>query len=397
MDNKFYSKVLFIFLFILISVLSGVLGGILVYNFLVKDYVPLISQKSEMVVKKVTKLQDDSVINVVKNATDSVVSIVASKNILQPQYIFSPFFLPNNITPQKKSVKKEEIGGGTGFFISSDGLIVTNRHVVADSGADYTVITKDRSKYKAKVLAKDEVFDFAIIKIDGTNFHAVTLGDSDNINIGQTVVAIGNSLGKFAHSVSKGIISGVQRNIVAGGGPGIGIEHLNGIIQTDAAINFGNSGGPLLDLNGKVIGINTARAQGAENVGFAIPINQVKQFIEDVKQTGKISRPFLGVRYIPVNKDIQEKINLPYKYGILVIHGGAINDIAVLPNSPADKVGIEEYDVILRVDGQQIDKEHTLSRIIASKKVGDTIKLELWHKGVEKNISVILEDRNLIK
>jgi len=391
------SKIPFIILVSFIGFASGILGSLIVYNFTLKNYVASVSQEPQTIVKEVIQLQDDSIVDVVASTTPSVVSIVASKDVPQRQQLFnSPFdffFSPNQRVPEQEQLfKKQKIGGGTGFFVSNDGMIVTNRHVVADHDAEYTVITSEGVEYTAKVLARDDVLDFAVIKVEGEEFIAASLGNSDEIKIGQTVIAIGNSLGEFSHSVSRGIISGVQRDIIAGGGSG-GSERLSNIIQTDAAINFGNSGGPLLDLEGKVIGINTAIAQGAENIGFALPINQVMRLIDNVKETGKISRPFVGVRYVAMTEEIKKELNVSYDYGILVVRGQNIADFAVVPNSPADEAGIEEYDIILEADGERIDEDTYLSQIISKYNAGDTITLKIWHKGEERNISVTLKEK----
>ncbi len=190
--------------------------------------------------------------------------------------------------------EKQKVGGGTGFIVSSDGLIVTNKHVVSDKDAEYTVYLSDGKKYKAKVLAVHPVDDLALIKINASGLPTLKLGDSDKIKLGQFVLAIGNALAEFQNTVSFGVISGLKRSITASDESG-GVERLEDLIQTDAAINFGNSGGPLINLRGEVIGINTAIAGGAENIGFAIPVNRVKKMIDEFRQRGKIEIPFLGV------------------------------------------------------------------------------------------------------
>ena len=402
--KKTESRMSLILLVSLIGFVSGILGSAIVYNFAFKNNVATIAQEPQTIIKEITKLQDNSIVDVVEKTTPSVVSIVVSKDV--PQYRrmlnspFDLFFSPDTnreSTPQQEQLfKKQKVGGGTGFFVSNDGMIVTNRHVVADPDAEYKVITSDGTEYFATVLARDDILDFAVIKIEGEDFYAANLGDSDQIKIGQTVIAIGNSLGEFSHSVSRGIISGVQRDIVAGGGLG-GAEQLHDIIQTDAAINFGNSGGPLMDSEGKVIGINTAIAQGAENVGFALPINQVMRLIDDVKETGKISRPFVGVRYVEMTPEIKEELNVPYNHGILIVRGQNITDFAVVPNSPADSAGIEEYDVVLEIDGKQIDADNSLSQIVSKYAVDDTIILKIWRKGEEKDVSVVLKDKSSLQ
>ncbi len=389
------SRVMSLMLMIAISLLVSIVGSAIVCTFVFDRYIQKLgTQQSDPVVKKVVQMQDDSIVDMVENVSPAVVSIVAKKEVAQYRQM-SPFDLFFGVPQQEQQngpSEKQKVGGGTGFFVSADGMIITNRHVVVDADAEYTVLTNDGTEHPATVLARDEYLDFAVLKVEGNDFTAVELGDSSAIKLGQTVVAIGNSLGEFSNSVSRGIVSGVQRNIVAGSGFG-DTEELTDIIQTDAAINFGNSGGPLLDLNGKVIGINTAVAQGAENIGFAIPISQVMRLIDDVKATGKISRPFIGVRYVAMTDEIRKALNVSYDYGILVVRGDKITDFAVLPGSPADEAGLMENDIILEINGEKIDETNTLTKKIAEHSVGDTITLKIWHKGEEKEIKILLEEK----
>lgn len=357
------------------------------------------------IIKQSIIQEDSAVIDVVKKASPAVVSIVISKDVPMirnfggiPDFFSDPFdFFGQNNRGNGSSgegTQREKVGGGTGFFITGDGMIITNRHVVDDSSASYTVVASDDKEYAARVLAVDPVNDIAVIKIDGSGFSTLNLGDSNSAQIGQTVVAIGNSLGQFSNTVSRGIISGLQRNLTAGGRSGQ-TERLSNIIQTDAAINPGNSGGPLLDINGDVIGLNVAIAQGAQSIGFAIPSNQVKTVADQVKATGKISTPFIGVRYIPVDESLQKENNLPYNYGNLITRGERMTDFAVIPGSPADKAGLAENDIILEINGEKIDdsKGTGLSSLISKYNVGETITLKIWHKGETKDVKVTLEER----
>jgi S1-C subfamily serine protease len=379
------------------------------------------STPSSEVTKQNIVQEDSAVIDVVKKTSPAVVSIVISKDISNtqnlgdlPNFFGDPFNLffgqgngmdnGNNNNGSNSNggnsnsgsgSQQQTIGGGTGFFITSDGLIVTNRHVVDDSTASYTVVTNDNKKYPAKVLAIDPVNDIAVIKIDGSGFPTLKLGNSSQVQVGETVIAIGNSLGQFSNTVSRGIISGLQRNVTAGGDTGQ-TERLTNIIQTDAAINPGNSGGPLLDINGNVIGINVAIAQDAQNIGFAIPSNQVKKVVNEVETTGKISTPYLGIRYIPIDSGLQQQNNLPYDYGDLVTRGQTIGDLAVILGSPADKAGIVENDIILEVNGTKINDGNGgpgLSDLIAQHNVGDTVTLKVWSKGQTKDVPVTLAQR----
>lgn len=337
-------------------------------------------------------IEDSAVIDVVKNTSPAVVSIAITKDVSKIRnfdFFGFDFFSQQDLEAQGK----QQVGSGSGFFLSSDGLIATNKHVVEDVSAEYTVITNDGKEYAAKILAKDPLHDIAIIKIEGKDFPVLSVGNSDSIQIGQTVIAIGNSLGEFSNTVSRGIISGLGRTVIAGSDFSAQSEKLSNIIQTDAAINPGNSGGPLININGEVVGMNVAMAKDAQNIGFALPINQVEKVFLQVKETGKISVPFLGIRYIPLNEEMRRINNLPYNYGALVQRGEKVTDLAVIPGSPADKANIQENDIVLEIDGKKIDEENSLGDLISGHSVGDTAILKIWHKGEEKTIKVVLEER----
>lgn len=280
---------------------------------------PKIGEKEKIVEKEPgytpQTSQEEAIIKAVKEVSPAVVSVVITKDVPKlklyyenPFKEFEQFFgqpfefqIPRY---KQEGTEKKEIGGGTGFIISEDGMILTNAHVVLDKEADYTVLTNDGKKYPAKVLARDSIRDLAVMKIEGEktideqgkmnlkSFPTIKLGDSDKLQIGQTVIAIGNALGEFRNTVSVGVISGLGRTVTASGG-GM-IETLEDVIQTDAAINLGNSGGPLLNLRGEVIGVDFAMSQQGQNIGFAIPIDKTKKDIEQVKTLGKIVYPFFG-------------------------------------------------------------------------------------------------------
>jgi len=348
--------------------------------------------------------QESFVVDAVKHSNPAVVAITISKNV--PKYetyyeeqdpfggLFggNPFGNMFTIPQQRQNgTEKKEIGGGSGFFVTENGMIVTNRHVVDDPEAEYAVFTNDGKKHDAKVVAKDSVLDIAIIKVEGNDYSYLDFSDSDKLEIGQSVIAIGNALGEFRNTVSVGVVSGLSRSITAGNGSGKS-EVLDHVIQTDAAINPGNSGGPLLNLQGKVIGVNVAVAQGSQNIGFALPVNVVKSVVDSVKATGKIVRPYIGVRYVAITPELKEKNSLSVDYGVLIQRGATAADLAVIPGSPADKAGIVENDIILEVDGVKIDNDkNNLSGVIRGKKVGSAISLKLLHKGAEKTVSVTLE------
>lgn len=357
----------------------------------------------EAVTKQEKVEEESATISAVEKVKPAVVSIVVTKE-LQKYYrsgppfndsFFRNFFDYYDINDQQKEIETEtqKIGGGTGFIISSDGMILTNRHVISQNNADYTVITNDGNEYKARILAVDSVNDVAVVKIDASDLPTVEFGDSGSLKEGQTVIAIGYALGEYDNSVTKGVISGLNRSITAGGYGGTNRENLENIIQTDAAINSGNSGGPLVNLAGQVIGINTAVDFSGQLIGFAIPINDAKEDINSVKDNGKIVKPYLGVRYVLLNEDIVAENSLDVDYGALVVRGEGEGQLAVIPGSPADKAGIVENDIILEIDGKKIQKGNDLSKMIAKYKVSDEIKIKLWHKGDEKEITVKLEER----
>lgn len=286
----------------------------------------------------------------------------------------------------------QQEGSGTGFIITNDGLILTNKHVVSDSNAAYTVVLSDGKTYDAKIQSVDPFQDLAVIKIDAKNLPVVELGDSDQLAVGQWVVAVGNALGRFDNSVTVGVVSAKNRKIEATDQNGTSGETLDGMLQTDAAINSGNSGGPLVNLKGQVVGINTAVASNAQSIGFAIPINDAKTAIESIKTTGRIVRPYLGVRYLDITPDIAKSASLPVDYGALVKSGNKITDLAIVPGSPADKAGIVENDIILEVNGEKIDQNNSLIKLVQHYKVGDEIELKVLSKGKEKTVKVKLEE-----
>ncbi len=355
---------------------------------------------SEKIIEKTSIFTQESfVIDAVKKTNPAVVSIVISKEVPKYEAYYdntNPFsdILPgfNFAIPQYKQngTEKKQIGGGSGFLVSADGLIVTNKHVVSDKTAEYTVFMNDGKKYSATVIARDSVLDIALIRISGASFPYLSLGNSDKLEIGQSVIAIGNALAEYRNTVSVGVVSGLARSVVAGDGSGKS-ELLDKVIQTDAAINPGNSGGPLLNLHGQVIGVNVAIVSGSQNIGFALPINSVKSAIESVKQTGKIVRPYVGIRYVQITENLKTKNNLTVDYGILVQKGEGKDELAVVPGSPAHKAGILENDIILSIDGTKLENDTSFASIIRSKKVGQSVILKVLSKGVEKNVTLILE------
>lgn len=371
----------------------------------VKPEEPKIKPKEELKeVYSPTVDYEQAIIKAIEIASPAVISIVISKDLpIIEQCPYNPFSdLPEEFQqffgggfgfsqPCQKGTKKQEIGGGSGFVISSDGMIVTNKHVISDEKAEYTVLTNDGEKYDAKILARDSIRDFAVLKISAKNLPVIKLGDSDTIKLGQTAIAIGNALGEFRNTVSVGIVSGLSRDITASGA-GI-IERIEGLIQTDAAINQGNSGGPLLNLKGEVIGINVAMVSGAQNIGFAIPVNQVKKSIESVKKTGRIVVPYIGVRYLMITREMAEKEKLSIENGAIV--RGSEDGPGVIKDSPAYKAGIRAEDIILELNGEKITSDKSLATLIQKYSVGDEVVLKILRDDKEIEIKVKLEERKI--
>ncbi len=340
------------------------------------------------------QVKNPTVVDVVRKSNVAVVSIVGMKDVPKYDVVYNDTNVFGGIfrTPTyvQNGTEKKKTGSGTGFLISSDGYIVTNKHVVSDTSASYSVTLNNSKVYDATVLARDDVLDVAILKVSSTDkFSYLQLGDSDTIEVGQSVVAIGNALGQFKNTVSVGVVSGLSRSVTASTGGG-GSEKLSKVIQTDAAINPGNSGGPLLDINSNVIGVNVAVVSGSENIGFALPINSIKSVIDSVRKTGSISRPYVGVRYVTINPEIKKSKGLTVDYGVLVIRGSK-GEPAIVANSPAEKSGIKEGDVILEIDGQKIDEEGDFTFLIRDKNVGDYVELKVLSGNIIRSITIKLE------
>jgi S1-C subfamily serine protease len=323
---------------------------------------------------------DYSVADVAATASKSVitVSIKKQQRVLSPQDLFGNFGLFGFGMPGKSEVEEVQRDIGTGFVVEG-GLIVTNKHVVADSQAEYLVIDKDDKEHKVTDIYRDPSLDLAILQVKDFQAPPLALGNSDKLRVGEPVIAIGTALGQFRHTVTTGVISGLGRGITAQSGLSQA-ETLEGMIQTDAAINPGNSGGPLINNRGEVIGVSVAMAQ-AENIGFAIPINVVKAAINNFRQTGKFDRPMLGVRY----RLISERAALFNE----VPQGAYL--VEVLKNSSADKAGLQAGDIITKFDGQKIDEEHDLAKIINNKQVGAKVKVEYWREDKQHTATVTLQ------
>ena len=377
--GKFFALAIFV---VLTSLIIGMVGGVFGIAILSSDNGALAKKigisKISIPTTKTEKLiieESNGIIDATSKVSPAVVSILTKQTY---QDVFGRSY--------------EASGAGTGFIITNDGLIITNKHVVSDTNTQYTVVTADGKSYDAQVKSVDPYNDLAVVKIDAKNLPVVELGDSNQLQVGQWVVAVGNALGRYQNSVTVGVISAKNRQVQASDSSGQNSEQLDGLLQTDAAVNPGNSGGPLVNLAGQVIGINTAVAAGAQGVGFAIPINAAKKAIDSIKETGKIIRPYIGVRYIAITKDIAEQNKLPVDYGVLIVRGNNYGQVAVVPSSPADKAGLAENDIILEVNGERIDANNSLITLIQQYNVGDKIDLKIMSGGKEKTVSITLEE-----
>jgi len=353
----------------IIALAFGVVGGVGLYKLKYK-----VSGSVGKLESKITSVQEQSAtIDVVKKVSPSVVSITSEQSRLD-------FF--GRVSNAKSS--------GTGFIVTKDGLILTNKHVVSSERAQYSVFTQDGKEYPAKIIATDPNFDLAFIKIEAKDLAPVELGDSNNIQVGQKAIAIGNALGQYQNTVTVGVVSAIGRAIEAGDQSGLNTETLENMIQTDAAINPGNSGGPLVDIGGQVIGINTAVDSQAQGIGFAIPINLAKSVLGSVLKEGKIVRPMLGVRYINISKEFATRNNLDVDHGALIYASGG--DLSVVPNSPAARAGLKEGDIIIKIGDDTLGQGKSLVSVLSKYQPGDKVRVVYLRDGKEHTAEVTLAE-----
>ena len=328
-----------------------------------------------------------------------MITVVVSKDLPKVEdfnsfpYGGKEYIMPNVEKGNHPAVmERTEIGGGSGFIVSRDGYVFTSNHVVSDTSADYTVILDPTHIYPAKVLSRNPINDIAILKIEGRNFPYIYLSDSDRIQLGEEVLAIGNALGEFSDTLSTGIVSGLSRYITAFGGADHQMQNLRGLIQTDAAINPGNSGGPLVNMKGQVIGINTAMIMGAQNIGFAIPINYAKKDLQEIKKFGKIVVPFLGIKYVLLSKDMAKANKLPVEDGALVVRE-ALGEPPVIKGSAADIAGIKEFDIILECNQEKITAKNSLASCLQKCKIGQESHFKVLREGQELMLKATLVEK----
>ena len=401
MDTKF--KRFLIIAAVVILGIGAVLGGavsdrIFGYKILDRIWPPLrqgSAGQAPLTIKVVT--EEQAVIDAAEKVGPSVVTVGISKTqtLLTPQINFNNLYDPFGFFGGQQGggqTQQQQINQdiGSGFIISADGLIVTNKHVVSDTEATYRVITADDKEFPVTKIYRDPTNDLAILKIDtSTNSGQVVLkpvemGDSSKLKVGQFAIAIGTALGQFRHTVTHGVVSGLGRGITAGSPYEGSVEQLDNVIQTDAAINPGNSGGPLVNTAGQVIGVNTAVSSQGQNIGFAIPINVVRDAIDNFNKTGQFSRPYLGVRYRILDLNTALQYEVP--------QGAYVQE--VIKDGPADKAGIQNGDIITKIDGKKITGAEgaDLSSNISTHKVGDKVQIEYWRNGSTKTATVTLEE-----
>lgn len=366
-DPKKAGVVAFVTMLVVTSLFIGSIITLVVFNFLTFEESPE-TVEEETSIETVVTQEENAIIQVVENAGGSVVSIAITQLSFQPE---------EGVVDQSSNI-------GTGFIVDSNGIIVTNQHVVSDPEADYMIITQDGQEYDVLDIARDNTNDVAVLKIDATELEALNLGNSDSLVVGQTVIAIGTPLGAYSGSVTTGVVSGLNRDVTASTGWfGSTAKVYEDVIQTDAAVNPGNSGGPLLNTAGEVIGVNFATTSGADNISFALPVNLVKNRVEEYRTYGKFIKPYLGVSY----QMISEYEAMYYED---VVAGALI--VRVDPYGPAQDAGIERGDIIIEFSEDTVNA--SLANIISNYEVGEEVEIKLWNSGNERTVTVTLVEQD---
>ena len=323
---------------------------------------------------------DERTANITEELSDSVVTVAVKRLNLKSSVrgglgLFGFFNLSPGFRPEDYEEVQQDIG--TGFVVGEEKFVITNKHVVSDTEAEYKIVDKDDNEYVVSKIYRDPANDLAILQVDGLKVDSIVLGDSDKIRVGEDVVAIGTALGEFRHTVTTGVISGLGRGITASDGLGGFVESIDNVIQTDAAINPGNSGGPLINRCGEVIGINVAVSSNAENIGFSIPVNVLKKSLDNFENTGKFDRALLGVKYTMISEQAALKNEVPV--------GAYVTE--VIKDSSADEGGIKEGDIIVSFDGVKLT-EKSLSELVNKTKIGDRVKVEIYRWDEDKNLEL---------
>jgi serine protease Do len=335
--------------------------------------------------KQIVTSQGELISSIAKAVGSSVVSVNVTSTSPSADSIFG------------LGLPETEQSAGTGIILTSGGLVVTNRHVIPQGTTSVSLtLSNGTALSDVSVLgetSQDSSLDIAFLKINNTEGQTLVpavLGDSSTVQVGDEVVAIGNALGQYQNTVTSGIISGYGRSVQASDSTGQSTENLEDLFQTDAAINEGNSGGPLVNLNGQVIGINTALASGAQNIGFAIPINDVKGLIQQVESTGKLQQPYIGVYYIPITPDVAQQYNLSVSQGAWIPPSSVIGQNPIISGGPAASAGLKAGDIITKVDGTAVNQNDSLVSIIDQDQVGQTVNLTVVRGSQTINVNVTL-------
>jgi len=388
----------------LVSLVVGAVSGAGTSMFLLtSDVLDLTHNTGEVTVAEVYT-EESKLIESYETVSPAVLSIIALQDLdaYYNQYFWGPldYYYQSYEPSTSEEDNYQEVGGGTGFLVNADGLAVTNRHVIADKTLEYVAYTSDGLRFDVEILDIDENNDLAIFKLVAAeddegydmigNFPYIEFGDSDALKVGQMVMAIGNAFAEYDNTTTAGIVSATGRDIVAADSIGRGTSELDGLIQTDAAINPGNSGGPLVNLDGQLIGVNTAVDANAEGIGFAIPVNDVSLIVDAYNKYGYIAYPYLGVMYIMVNEEADQKFDLGVTHGAALVGDPASGQSAVVAGSPADEAGLQARDIILEFDGIVIDDENQLDDVIHSHSIGDEVVLKVWRDGKEIEVTVVL-------
>lgn len=372
-------------LVILLIILVSVLIGWTAFSSILPQYLSNVkTPKAQVPLESVKVVGEESVvIDVVKNIGPSVVTIVQiTPASARNSFSFGPYGF---IQLPEESTKEKSSDIGSGFVLTKDGLIGTNKHVVSDTGVKYQVVTSDNKTYDVQKVYRDPLNDIAFLKVNSSQnkdkvLVPVEVGDSSNLQVGQFVIAIGTALGEFRNTVTTGVISGLGRGITTGSVFQGFVEKLDNVIQTDAAINPGNSGGPLVNSVGQVIGINTAVSQSGQNIGFALPANALKDSLKNFTENGEFKRPYLGVSYIMLSKQEAELNKL--------VEGAYIQNI--VKGSPAELADLKTQDIVTSFGGTIVSGTNELSTLIASKKVGEKVDIIVQREGKKVKLSATL-------
>lgn len=367
-------------LLLLTSVSAGFVGGWLGSSSHFQN--KLLGNQSTEIKQQVILNESQLISEIAKSVGPSVVSVNVTSQSPSDMFNFG------------QPISQES--AGTGVIISSEGVVVTNRHVVPRGTTSVSLTLSDGTQLDSvEVIGRtndNDPLDIAFLKIKdkkGKDLKPARLGDSAKVQVGDKVIAIGNALGQFQNTVTSGIISGYGRTVEAGDTEGT--ETLQNLFQTDAAINQGNSGGPLVNIKGEIIAINTAIAGNAEGIGFAIPVNDIAGLVKSVLEKGKLERPYLGVRYIALTDDYAYELNLSVKRGAYIVPAGRSGQPAIIADSPAAKAGLKEKDVITKINDTAIDENNSLVSVLGRHNVGESVKLTIIRADKEMKVDVKLE------